>query len=270
MPAVSATLMTTSFDTATFQPRQPLHGYCRRCGEKHMLFAGRATLFCAELMGRLISQAHLDFATSRPDAAHSTRPLFGQARGKMFGILEGIDDRGNQVVLRAFSGQYNGLWNIAGWVPPLFDEKTWQETQRSTEREIKRISAVIEHGAATEDDRLELGRKRKLLSQKLMARLHGLYRLQNFRGETATLSDLFIGSRGIPTGAGDCCAPKLLNYAAVHDIVPLGIAEFYWGRVNRSGNRVHGRFYPACTDKCLPLLGFLLCGLQEKRRRRIL
>jgi hypothetical protein len=75
-----------------------------------------------------------------------------------------------------------------------------------------------------------------------MTRIQGLYRLSNFRGESRPMTEVFQG--GIPTGAGDCCAPKLLNHAALHGLTPLGISEFYWGRENRSGRRKHGEFHP--------------------------
>ena len=45
----------------------------------------------------------------------------------------------------------------------------------------------------------------------------------------------------------------------------FGLAEFYWGRENRSGNRRHALFYPSCEEKCRPILGFMLCGLEEAR-----
>ncbi|HKJ65529.1 MAG TPA: hypothetical protein VJ969_09010, partial [Desulfopila sp.] len=194
---------------------------------------------------------------------------FGEDRGKMLAVLEGVDACGKPVVLRAFSGQRNGHWDIAGWVPPLFDIQLWQETNTRTEKEIKRLGTVIDQAHEDDSTLPFLKRRRKLLSRDLMARLHGLYHLQNFRGERAALADFFTDRRGIPTGAGDCCAPKLLNHAVLHDIIPLGITEFYWGRTTRSKDRVHGRFYPACTGKCLPLMGFLLCGLDELQRQRI-
>ena len=94
-----------------------------------------------------------------------------------------------------------------------------------------------------------------------MKDLHATYLLTNFRGESKSLTDVFLGTSGIPTGTGDCCAPKLLNYAAKHNLTPLGISEFYIGKENRSKTKEHGTFYPACSSKCQPILGFLLCGL---------
>lgn len=98
------------------------------------------------------------------------------------------------------------------------------------------------------------------MSQELMQKLHAIYRLANFRGQTSTLFAAYINDGGIPTGTGDCCAPKLLHQAATMNLTPVSIAEFYWGKVNRSQSRHHGRFYPSCREKCWPILGHLLCG----------
>jgi hypothetical protein len=106
----------------------------------------------------------------------------------------------------------------------------------------------------------ELILERKNLSQKLMKKIHSLYRVHNFRSEVRSLSDFF--EKGIPTGAGDCCAPKLLNTAAKQNLRPRSIAEIYWGRANRSGTRKQGNFYTPCREKCRPLLGFMLCGIE--------
>jgi tRNA pseudouridine32 synthase/23S rRNA pseudouridine746 synthase len=37
------------------------------------------------------------------------------------------------------------------------------------------------------------------------------------------------------------------------------MAEFWWGAANL--DKLQGEFYPACTERCQPLLGFLLSGL---------
>ena len=95
-----------------------------------------------------------------------------------------------------------------------------------------------------------------------MKDIHSLYSLTNFRGETKKLSQLSLNN--LPTGIGDCCAPKLLCHAAKNDLVPISMAEFFVGKENRSGTKIHGQFYPACEEKCQPLMGFLLCGLELK------
>jgi hypothetical protein len=199
----------------------------------------------------------------KADPRLATDWLYGEARGKMFGVLECRAGDGSIVILRAFSGQYNGLWEIDGWAPPLFDSRQLEKISIPTEKEIKRLGRKM---AASDIPacQLELQRRRRQLSRDLMRQIHGLYRLTNFRGENASLAAAYMKDGGIPTGTGDCCAPKLLIMAARTGLVPLGMAEFFWGRCNRSGGREEGCFYPSCNEKCEPILGFLLCGLDER------
>ena len=112
-------------------------------------------------------------------------------------------------------------------------------------------------------DGLNCGRNGANSRRDLMQQIHRLYRLKNFRGQEISLFSAYSGKNGIPTGTGDCCAPKLLNLAASRGLIPLGLAEFYWGRENRSKSRIHGHFYPSCREKCQPILGFMLCGLEK-------
>jgi hypothetical protein len=193
----------------------------------------------------------------------STDSLFGESRGKMFGVMECLAVDGTALHFTAFSGQYNGHWLVEGWAPPPFDVDAWTQLNATIEPVIKKLGQ--EAGTYPDDHVIKkrLLRKRKELSRNLMKELHGLYRLTNFRGQTVSLSEILPENAGIPTGTGDCCAPKLLNFAATHSLIPTGMAEFYWGRENKSGNRLHRHFYQPCTDKCGLILGFLLCGLDE-------
>lgn len=197
------------------------------------------------------------------ESRFGTDYLFGEARGQMFGVMVCLDRHGARKVLRAFSCQYNGYWEVDGWVGPLFDVAQFMELTFDVERRIKALGAEIERREAIGGKALTLRQERRQLSRQLMKDIHDLYRLTNFRGETRSLPAAFLGKGGIPTGAGDCCAPKLLNYAAQNNLTPLGVAEFYWGMENRSATRQHGHFYQACQEKCAPILGFLLCGLDK-------
>ncbi|WP_413200485.1 pseudouridine synthase [Nostoc piscinale] len=104
----------------------------------------------------------------------------------------------------------------------------------------------------------ELKQQRKTLSRQLQAQMHAAYSLMNFFGQSLTLQQLMPD--GLPTGTGDCCAPKLLHYAATHHLKPLAMAEFWWGK--SSGDKVQGEFYEACAERCQPLMGFLLSGMR--------
>jgi hypothetical protein len=241
-------------------------GYCRRCGREHWLGTGNTLDHCQRLMDHFMNQGTIDLFAGRSPALPSlaTDWLLGPARGKMFGILECVGPDGATTVLRAFSGQYNGLWLVDGWVPPLFPVDEFMAISAVVEPRIKALSLEIGCCGTRDDTWLQLRKERRRQSQELMKELHGLYRLTNFRGETAGLGEVFCGGKtGIPTGTGDCCAPKLLNYAARHQLRPVGLAEFYWGRENPSGTRQHGTFSGSCREKCRPILGFMLCGLEE-------
>ncbi|MBD2466403.1 RluA family pseudouridine synthase [Nostoc sp. FACHB-145] len=113
----------------------------------------------------------------------------------------------------------------------------------------------------------ELKQQRKALSRQLQAQMHATYSLMNFFGQSLSLQKLM--PNGLPTGTGDCCAPKLLHYAATHHLKPLAMAEFWWG--SSSGDKVQGQFYEACAERCQPLMGFLLSGMgQELWRETII
>jgi hypothetical protein len=216
-------------------------------------------------MGKLKNEHRIDLhlPAAQADVCFSTDYLFGPARGKMFGVLVAEAPGGGQVTLRAFSGQYNGIWKVPGWVGPIFDLNAFHRVHDDEERRIKALGSQINVLQSGSPARAELIALRNNRSRQLMADIHRLYRLHNFCGRTAGLQDIFLPGTGIPTGTGDCCAPKLLHHAAVHDLRPLGMAEFYWGRTTVSGSRQHGWFYAPCRTRCLPILGFLLCGLEK-------
>ena len=64
-----------------------------------------------------------------------------------------------------------------------------------------------------------------------------------------------------PSGAGECCAPKLLQAAYLRGWTPVSIAEYWYGKAKEGEVRIHGEHYPACRGKCLPLLSWMLQGL---------
>jgi tRNA pseudouridine32 synthase/23S rRNA pseudouridine746 synthase len=111
----------------------------------------------------------------------------------------------------------------------------------------------------------ELKQLRKALSRQLQSQMHAAYSLTNFSGQSLSLQQLMPGG-SMPTGTGDCCAPKLLHYAATQGLKPLAMAEFWWGVSSMNHDKVQGEFYGACAERCQPLMGFLLSGLPQRQR----
>jgi tRNA pseudouridine32 synthase/23S rRNA pseudouridine746 synthase len=108
----------------------------------------------------------------------------------------------------------------------------------------------------------QLKTKRAEGSNALQQRLFDNYTFLNSRLENKSLSEIFIDSPlGIPAGAGECAAPKLLQYAYRNNLRPVALAEFWWGESPKSEIRVHGNYYPSCRGKCEPILGHMLEGI---------
>ncbi len=228
----------------------------------------KAEAYCLKLQHNLDAYHCLDFESDRKV---STDYLFGPARGQMFGILVCIDQSGAEVVLKAFSGQYDGRWLVPGWVPPVCDPLEFSQVVDAGDAQIKayatslmgKIGCEVELLAGQEvvssvaQQESQLSEQRKALSRQMQQRIHELYQFRCLDQTTRSIRDIF-GGESPPTGTGDCCAPKLLHYAFNHGLHPVSMAEFFHGAPNRSGSRQHGHFYPPCDDKCKPVLAHML------------
>ncbi len=109
----------------------------------------------------------------------------------------------------------------------------------------------------------KLKEERKNRSAQLQAKLFDEYTFLNAHKAQKSLLSIFTHELGLvpPAGAGECAAPKLLQYAYQNHLKPIAMAEFWWGQSPKSEIRKHGEYYPACRGKCGPILGFMLQGL---------
>ena len=98
---------------------------------------------------------------------------------------------------------------------------------------------------------LKTQRKRK--SSALTSKIHDAYHFIHPTGAVLSLTQLWPKA---PTGTGECCAPKLLNWANRRRLKPLGLVEFWWGASKRSNHA--GDLKDPCTTRCIPLLPFML------------
>jgi tRNA pseudouridine32 synthase / 23S rRNA pseudouridine746 synthase len=134
-------------------------------------------------------------------------------------------------------------------------KERWQARLQPLKLEVDCLTAKI----------CDLKQQRQILSRTLQTQLHQTTTITNFAGETKSLQTL--RPTGLPTGSGECCAPKLLHYAASHQLTPVAMAEFWWGVA--VGDKQPGVFYGACADRCQPLMGFMLSGLAAEIRKRV-
>lgn len=136
------------------------------------------------------------------------------------------------------------------------------ELRRIRQRQEAQLSKITEEIADYRRHIEELKSRRKAMSEALQERIFRLFVVSNAMGERRDLVEVFrpLGTLP-PAGAGECCAPRLLNYAYNNGLRPVCMAEFWWGASPVGEVRHHGHFYPACRSKCKPILDFMLQGL---------
>jgi len=170
-------------------------------------------------------------------------------QGKMCGVLVVRTSDGRTGYLQAFSARLDGQAEREGYVPPLY-----------------RGAMPVGHDKAH--------------SQRLQRLFFAEQRVVNRQGAYKNLLDIFAHEKPIrsreewfapsrvstvsnplpmpPSGAGECCAPKLLQYALTQGLTPLALAEFWVGAPSRSEVRREGTFYAPCSGRCKPILRWIL------------
>ena len=185
-------------------------------------------------------------------------------QGKMFGVLvvgeltAEPSATGRLGFLAAYSGLLAGRNDWAYFVPPVYDA---QQPDGHFKQQEQIISLTSHLSPLTS----------RQLSQELQTWLFHQYRLLNAHGEVKDLVDIWQEYYNRPKllqkyplppgGTGDCCAPKLLQYAYQQGLKPLCMAEFWWGATTKTELRQHLNYYPACRGKCKPILTWMLQGL---------
>ena len=187
--------------------------------------------------------------------------------GKMFGVLV-VQNAQNEIgYLAAFSGKLAGGNHHEKFVPPVFDLLTEDSFLSEGMNELSLKTDAIksleinhpENKAAIN----KLKQERKQFSNNLQQQIFDNYTFLNQQGMSKDIRDIFTKAeyKNPPAGAGECAGPKLLQYAFLHQLKPLALAEFWWGQSPKSVNWKHGHFYPCCKEKCEPILAHMLQGL---------
>ncbi|WP_455961498.1 pseudouridine synthase [Bacteroides bouchesdurhonensis] len=148
----------------------------------------------------------------------------------------------------------------------LIKESQFQKANfKRLEREWKKLleerkAEVVAFETAIEDLKMERKERSAALQQKLFQQ----FRMLNAKGEVKDLCTIFKETvhKIPPGGAGECALPKLLQYAYLHQLKPLAMAEFWWGNSPKTEIRHHGYYYPSCKGKCEPILKHMLQGLE--------
>ena len=141
-----------------------------------------------------------------------------------------------------------------------FEKAEYKRVRAHYEAEIASLEANLQQYA----ERIaSLKKQHRRMPDDLQRWIFGQYTVHNAKGEQSSIWQIFAEKNLVPPGGtGECAAPKLLEYAFRNGLEPLSMGEFWYGKPSPTAVRVQGHFYPSCTSKCGPLLGFMLKGLE--------
>ena len=207
-------------------------------------------------IARIAAQEFQQFIASE---SHRWIYNFRTQNGKMFGILVVQKEDSTYGYLGTASGKVAS--NIIGskFIPSVFDVSIDDFFINKGMNELTEIGNKIK-SAESQSEIIFLKETRKQKSLALQRQLFERYRFINLFGQEKNVSQIFQSSShgNPPSAAGECTAPKLLNHALKHRLKPIALAEFWWGKPPKNKEREHKVFYPACKNKCRPILEYML------------
>lgn len=145
------------------------------------------------------------------------------------------------------------------------ESKAEKEALKSLKKDYQTTLADLQQKLESHQQAIkDLKVQRKEHSQSLQNQIFQQYQLLNALGQRKNPIEAFKleTNPNPPSGTGDCCAPKLLQYAYENQLKPIRLAEFWWGPSPQSEVRIQGQIYPACKGKCYPILQHMLQGLE--------
>ena len=141
---------------------------------------------------------------------------------------------------------------------------------RRLKKSLAQKTTLEEEYEAYQADIKRLKQLRKTLSDALQQWLFSQFRMLNGKGESKDLLEIFehTAAKVPPAGSGECCEPKLLQYAYSHGYRPVQMAMFWWGESPKEEIRHHLHYYPACNGKCKPILQWMLPEASETQMEK--
>lgn len=205
---------------------------------------------------RIAAKEFQEFITSEsPSWAYD----FRSRQGKMFGVLVIQKADNDYAYIGTVSGRLSRKRGCDNFIPSVFDDAVSDFFMDKGMTELTDIGNTIKQ-TTDQTQILALKAVRKQKSIALQKQLFDNYQFLNTQGVEKSVLQIFEDSAygNPPSAAGECAAPKLLQYALEHQLRPVALAEFWWGNPLKNKERAHKSFYPACKDKCKPILEYML------------
>ena len=138
------------------------------------------------------------------------------------------------------------------------------ELKRLKVQKEKEINEKAESLKEITDYLSSLKEQRRQKSDALQERLFRCFEMLDKDGNRKDVIDIFkdYGQGVPPAGTGECCAPKMIQYAFLNGYTLVAMAEFWYGKTPSAEIRHHLNYYPSCMGKCKPLLTYMLRGIE--------
>ena len=184
---------------------------------------------------------------------------FSIQRGKMFGVLVVKKQDNTYSYLGTVSGKLPKNAICEKFIPSVFDESVDDFFINKGMTKLSEIGNQIKK-ANSPSEIIYLKEKRKQKSVSLQKQLFENYHFLNLSGIQKNILEIFKNSTHTspPTATGECAAPKLLQYAIKHQLKPIALTEFWWGSSDENKEKKHRAYYPACKNRCRPILEYIL------------
>ncbi len=211
-----------------------------------------------------ISRQNIDISLFEEGQFSKIRSEYERAKGKFEAEVSEYKERCRLSKIARNAKRESGITDkdeIAAMIRQSQFEKA--ELHRLKKRAAERLEPLLAAMNEAQSHIDTLKERRRMDSEALQQWLFSNFTLLNARGESRTLSEIFAETplKIPPSGAGECCAPKLLQAAYLRGWKPIAIAEYWYGHAKSGEIRIDGAYYPACRGKCLPVLGWMLQGL---------
>lgn len=188
----------------------------------------------------------------------------------MLGALVCKAQDGKEVTLLANSGnakaiKTSGPAEIDGeiiFVPSIVSAAEIERALSENDREIHGLTEKINKrksaGDFSDSADKDLRNLRERLCLESLEKVHALYNFHCIDGKIRSLKEIcaeYNKGKFPPTGTGDCCAPKLLDYAFSHGLEALSLAEIKLPQKNKA---LPDNLVPPCDERCGILLPAML------------
>ena len=177
----------------------------------------------------------------------------------MFGVLVVQSTDNSYGYLGTISGKISRHSTCPRFISSVFDDST---DDYFINRDMTELTAICNNINTCNDpeELIKLKEYRRLHSYGIQQRIFKNSYFKNISGKQQNIIEIFENSShgNPPSAAGECAAPKLLQHCIENQLKPVTIAEFWWGNPIKTDDRQHKAFYPACKNKCRPILQYML------------